>query len=79
METIYLNLDARRVTVCEGAQDQKACVGQETVCYTVLPRHKPARPEGKAPRPADLDNPYGPCYTRARSFDQLRGKNKPKP
>lgn len=47
METIYLNLDARRVTVCEGAQDQKACVGQETVCYTVLPRHKPARPEGK--------------------------------
>ena len=40
---------------------------------------RPARSEGKAPRPADLDNPYGPCYTRARSFDQLRGKNKPKP
>lgn len=47
METIYLNLDARRVTVCEGEQDQKACVGQETVCYTVLPRRKPARSEGK--------------------------------
>lgn len=40
---------------------------------------RPERPEEKAPRPADLDNPYGPCYTRARSFDQLRGKNKPKP
>lgn len=40
---------------------------------------RPERPEEKAPRPADLDNPYGPCYTRARSFDRLRGKNKPKP
>lgn len=39
----------------------------------------PARPAEKAPRPADLDNPYGPCYTKARSFEQLRGKNQPKP
>ena len=46
METIYLNLDARRVTVCEGARDQKACVGQEAVCYTVLPRRRVPRPEG---------------------------------
>ncbi len=41
--------------------------------------HSPARPEPKVPRPADLDNPYGPCYTKARSFEQLRGKNQPKP
>lgn len=39
---------------------------------------RPVRPEEKAPRPADLDNPYGPCYTKARSFAQLRGQNKPK-
>ena len=47
METIYLNLDARRITGYASESDQKACVGQETVCYTVLPRRKPARPEGK--------------------------------
>lgn len=47
METIYVNLDARRITVCEGATDRKACVGQESVCYTVLPRRKPAEHPGK--------------------------------
>lgn len=47
METIYLNLDARRITGYANESGQKACVGQETVCYTVLPRRKPARPEGK--------------------------------
>lgn len=47
METIYLNLDARRVTVCEGERNQKACVGQETVCYTVLPRRKAVAQTGK--------------------------------
>lgn len=30
------------------------------------------------PRPADLDNPYSPCYTRARSFAELTPRRKPK-
>ncbi|MCI7473057.1 MAG: hypothetical protein MSB10_05185 [Clostridiales bacterium] len=47
METIYLNLDARRITGYASESDQKACVGQETVCYTVLPRRKSACLEGK--------------------------------
>lgn len=41
----------------------------------VRPAEKPAAP---APRPADLDNPYGPCYTRARSFGELRPRSAPK-
>lgn len=40
METMFINLDARRVTISGCEMDQKACVGQETVCYTVLPRRK---------------------------------------
>ena len=34
---------------------------------------KPPRPAPlpKAPRPADLDNPYGPVYRPARAFAQL--------
>ncbi len=47
METIYLNLDARRITVCGDATDQRACVGQEAVCYTVLPRRKTPAQGGK--------------------------------
>lgn len=40
-----------------------------------------ARPRPAAcppPRPADLDNPYSPCYTRARSFAELMPRHKPK-
>lgn len=48
METMFINLDARRVTISGCEMDQKACVGQETVCYTVLPRRKePVRTTGK--------------------------------
>lgn len=47
METIFVNLDARRITVCGNEAGRKACVGQEAVCYTVLPRRKSTRPEGK--------------------------------
>ena len=48
METMFINLDARRVTISGCEIDQKACVGQETVCYTVLPRRKePVRTTGK--------------------------------
>lgn len=47
METIFVNLDARRVTLCGNEADQKACVGQETVCYTVLPRRKAPAQRGK--------------------------------
>ena len=47
METIFVNLDARRITVCGNEAGRKACVGQEAVCYPVLPRRKSARPEGK--------------------------------
>lgn len=48
METMFINLDARRVTISGCEMDQKACVGQETVCYTVLPRRKePVRATGK--------------------------------
>ena len=47
MKTMFINLDARRVTISGCEMDQKACVGQETVCYTVLSRRKPARSEGK--------------------------------
>lgn len=40
-----------------------------------------ARPRTAAcppPRPADLDNPYSPCYTRTRSFAELTPRRKPK-
>lgn len=39
---------------------------------------KPARPALPPcdPRPAQLDNPYGPCYGRPRSFSQLRRKER---
>lgn len=47
METIFVNLDARRITMCGSQADQKACVGQETVCYTVLPRRKESARAGK--------------------------------
>lgn len=47
METVFVNLDARRITVCGDELDQKACVGQGTVCYTVLPRRKAPPQAGK--------------------------------
>lgn len=47
METMFINLDARRVTISGCKMDQKACVGQETVCYTVLPRRKEPIQAGK--------------------------------
>lgn len=47
MKTMFINLDARRVTISGCEMDQKACVGQETVCYTVLPRRKEQARTGK--------------------------------
>lgn len=47
METIYLNVNARQVTACREDADRKACVGQETACYTVLPRRRAPRPAGQ--------------------------------
>ena len=47
METIYLNVNARQVTACREDAGQKACVGQETACYTVLPRRKAPRRAGQ--------------------------------
>ena len=38
METIYCNLDARRLTLCGGAEGRRASGGQDTVCYAFLPR-----------------------------------------
>lgn len=74
METMYINLDARRITVWGGEKEQRACVGQQAVCYTVLPRRKaPARPgkvldfeacrramEGACPAPAEEVPPAMP-------------------
>lgn len=47
METVFVNLDARRITVYGDELDQNACVGQGTVCYTVLPRRKAPHQTGK--------------------------------
>ncbi len=47
METMYVTLDAKRLTLCAQAEGRRACGGQETVCYAVAPRKKRARPAGK--------------------------------
>lgn len=47
METMFINLDARRITVCGRKLDQKACGAQETVCYTVLSRRREPPRTGK--------------------------------
>lgn len=46
--------------------------------WTAPARPVPGPQAAPAPRPADLDNPYGPCYTRARSLEELRSRKNPK-
>ena len=43
------------------------------------PKPAPARPAAPPPRPAELENPYAPCFGRPRSFSQLRPPPAPKP
>lgn len=48
-------------------------VKRETGAPRRLPAAAPApEPEPAPPRPADLDNPYGRYYGRARSREDLR-------
>ena len=45
METIYYNIDAKRLTVSVSAEGQRACGGQDTVCYAFVPSRGRRLPE----------------------------------
>lgn len=62
----------------EGCSGQRAGGAVNRVRLRVVRRWKKPAPTRRAsgappvPRPADLDNPYSPCYREPRSFAQLR-------